>query len=455
MPGASGYDASTYSDTLEIGVPKKAVRLPLYLTKGYRTAENFFGRQDVLGQIDDALLNSNNQATTKTSELRSVALCGMGGVGKTEVAIKYVSSRTAHFDAIFWLTADTKEKLAAGFSEIARELGLEDKSDAHDDVASREIVKEWLCKPAKGPHTTEEAAWLLVFDNADDPDILCDYWPQMGTGAVLVTSRDPFAKNSLYSPAVGIDVQPFAVADAAVFLQMISMRQSEPASLDTCAQIAQSLGGLPLAIAQMGGIIRRRSLSLQEFMEYYKEDAGRLQNAHSQHIRSTYAHTVSTVFAIERIPPAAAALLQVLSLLDPDAIPERILTNGAISVKLESYPKTKADYFEARAELIRSSLITRHIDENEIRIHRLVQDVVRQKMPAGGLQIVFDDTINLLSAVWPFASLNKATETARWKECEQIFPHLARLKQLFEDQIRGGDTKAGVAFAAVFNEAGW
>ncbi|KAK0122138.1 hypothetical protein ONS95_010398 [Cadophora gregata] len=147
----------------------------------------------------------------------------------------------------------------------------------------------------------------------------------------------------------------------------------------------------------MGGIIRRHHLALKDFLEYYEEDAKRLQEtvvpglAHSQ--------TVSSVWALEKLPPPAVALLGVLSILDPDGIPETILFEGAKCVELDDYPKKKSDYFDARGELIKSSLATRNADTEEIRIHRLVQDVVRQKMSATNVIAVFNATIALLSAV--------------------------------------------------------
>lgn len=125
----------------------------------------------------------------------------MGGISKTELAIEYVLSRLDKFDAVFWVFADTKRKLANGFADIAKRLGLSgDNDNEPDDVTAREMVKGWLANPVgiftdkDGKSERREGRWLFAFDNADDPGILYDWFPSQGPGAILVTSRDPSTK---------------------------------------------------------------------------------------------------------------------------------------------------------------------------------------------------------------------------------------------------------------------
>jgi NB-ARC domain len=183
-------------------------------------------------------------------------------------------SRKGKFDAIFWVSVDTEQKLAMGFAEIAQELALLSESESQNDVvATREIVKCWFSEsvwPSVDSETVleTEVSWLVIFDNADDPDLLNDYWPAAGHGSILVTSRDPWAKKNMYANSVGFDLPPMPNHEAGTFLHELSDRTGETGSLELCTQITGMLGGLPLAIMQMGGIIRRQHLSLEEFFEY-------------------------------------------------------------------------------------------------------------------------------------------------------------------------------------------
>lgn len=443
--------------------PIRGAQLPAYVTNSYSRNTEFFGRQNILEKIDDALMLISNaeHAARSNRELRSVVLCGMGGIGKTEIATEYMFSRKDSFDAVFLLNADTVKKLNDGFSQISNELGLEFQSDRkHDDIATREIVKGWLSEPLraskdKSKDPENEASWLLIFDNVDDPDILYDFWPTTGTGKIVVTSRNPMAKDSVYLPTASIDVPPFDVEDAGSLLRMLSHREQEPGSLYACLQISETLGGLPLAITQMAAIIRRRHLSLRDFLEYYEEDAKRLQEMPVPGLKTVYNQTIASVWAIESLPDEALALLQVLSLLDPDRIPEELLTEGAKHVKLPHYPVKKAAYFDARTELIRSSLITRNIDLNEIRIHRLVQDVVRRKMTSDQALLVFEATIALISRLWPFVKFHQRNETERLNMCRKLFPHTEKMKSLFQESIQAGELQPSTPSAALFNEVAW
>jgi hypothetical protein len=150
------YDAATPSDDIvdlkdleEVTeMLHKPVKLPVYLTQAISHNPDFFGQEDILRQMDEVLLaqptsGSKERLSFKRQELKAFALCGMGGIGKTELAIQYVFTRQNKFDAIFWIYADTVRKLATAFNEIAQELGLASKGNSNE-VAAREALKEWL-----------------------------------------------------------------------------------------------------------------------------------------------------------------------------------------------------------------------------------------------------------------------------------------------------------------------
>jgi hypothetical protein len=140
---------------------------------------------------------------------------------------------------------------------------------------------------------------------------------------------------------------------------------------------------------------------------------------------------------VEKLSPAAFALLKVLSVLDPDQIPEEILTKGSKDVELDQYPKKRVAYFDARAELMKSSLVTRDYRRAELRTRRLVQDVVRQKLTDDELLHTLNSAAVLVSAVWPFLKFQSRNLTSRRKVCEKYFAHRLRVGKPF--LVRGSD----------------
>lgn len=154
---------------------------------------------------------------------------------------------------MFWLHGDVPAKMAEEFGHIAVELGLvtADSAEARDQAIPRDLVKGWLANPLKpsDPQGTssQDASWLLVFDNGDNPDVLDDFWPVNGTGSVVVTSRDPLAKTNAYYGTLGIDLKPFSTGDATDFLMQLTEFQGQSKEQEA-ALVADRLGGFPLAI---------------------------------------------------------------------------------------------------------------------------------------------------------------------------------------------------------------
>lgn len=442
-------------------MPVRGGQIPIFMVSGRAQNHEFYGRQDILTQIDEkffpigALVEESGQ-----TRLRSCVICGIGGIGKTEVATEYVFSSRDKFDAVFWVNADTPEKLSLGFTEMSRALGLEDESAPKDETESREMVKGWLSKPILAanqgtPKANDEASWLLILDNADDPDILYDFWPDTGTGCVIVTSRNPLSKDTAYSPSLGIDLAPFNLGEAGLLLQSVSNREYEENSLETCTRIVEILGGLPLAITQMGGIIRRRYMSLEDFLAYYEVNARKLHDTAAPGQRRSYKQTISSVWMLEALSRSATALLQVLSLLESDRIQESLLFRDMNGVELPDYPKSRSAYIDARTELLSSSLVTKDMKNNELRIHRLVQDVVRERLSDEQSHAVYESTIVLVSNSWPFVQFDGRNAMGRLERCELLFPHVEKIRSLFEGPIKSGKLKPSTASAALFNEVAW
>lgn len=126
---------------------RKTVHLPCFLLNTPVANEDFCGREDILQRLAAELLPSKNMVTASETALRQFALCGFGGVGKTEIAREFARRHKTCFDAVFWVVADEVAKLDHHYQQISLALGLEDSSECKSQVVSREIVKGWLSNP--------------------------------------------------------------------------------------------------------------------------------------------------------------------------------------------------------------------------------------------------------------------------------------------------------------------
>jgi hypothetical protein len=441
--------------------------------------EDFCGREDILGRLAAELLPSKDTVTAPGTSPRQFALCGFGGIGKTEIAREFACRHKDSFDAVFWVVADEIAKLDHHYQQISLALGLEDPSECKNQVVSRETVKTWLTNPWKYlPGLDEdvqfaqrgsEATWLLIFDNADDPTILADHWPQ-GSGSILITSRDPSAKSMFARTPSGLDLGPLTEQDSLALFHHLTTT-ADGAEDDTARQISDALGGVPLAISQMAGIIRRQGLTLSEFFELYKDHE---QHANLYKIKfdtnlMTYRHTLSTVWAFEKLKPEARQLLELISFLDPDAIGEDMLMNTSMELLSTDGAQFKtSNYIEARADLLQSSLIRRNMPERQISVHRIVQDAMLTTMDVAMKRLMFGRIVWSLWADWPSAMPKPSKEpklpqpkssggrlhVGRWPACAAIYPHVLRIYQLWP-AISAPSEATSLQFAKLLNDAAW
>lgn len=319
----------------DFSVEKYDPRLPCHIIPLNRNI-SLCGRTAVLEALDEALIPSTAVADDDSRiRLKTFALCGSGGMGKTQIALEFVYRHKKYFDAIFWVHANEPSKIAHDFSNIATTLGLvsEDSIEARDVVLTQDLVLGWLTNPLKSykhldKQNPEEISCLVIFDNINDADILDDYWPMGSPASVLITSRDPLLKTYNYtddSGHCGNSLQSFDQSEATNFLLKLTRREREASEKASGQAIVDVLGGLPLAISQIAGVIVRNELSFTEFLEMYGKESAHAQLFKLQggqlKSRTQYDYTIASVWALDWLDDGAASLLGVLSLLDPDGIP--------------------------------------------------------------------------------------------------------------------------------------
>lgn len=421
---------------------QKSLAVPYSMLRPGERNPYFFGRQDTLGLIDGALLPGNSSGTGAIPrKVQTYAICGLGGVGKTELAREYAFSRQGLFEAVFWFEAEQTTQLSEGFALIASKLGYNDKSES-DRVVSRNLALEWLSNPIKRPSPKststaddtqpegDEATWLLVFNNADNLEMLQDFWPVSERGSILITSRDPMAKQG----RSGIDLEPFEPREAATLLRRVMGLPDSPGTCETSVALSVRLGGLPLAITQIAALIERLEMTLAEFLTYFDQQTTieKVAKMKPTMLQDHYKHSSFTVWALENLSPQALASLQVLSFLNPDSIKESLISNTIPCEPPMGFPTTNEDYIMASLDLTKSSLVKRNRPLSEVKLHRLVQDVVLSQMTPDKTVQTLEFTSRLVLDAWPDGFLRFDHDTATWGVSEELLPHILRLEKLYK-----------------------
>ena len=360
---------------------------------------NFTGRESLLAQLRAALMSGQPAALTQ-------AISGLGGVGKTQLAVEYAYRYVAEYDVVWWVRAEEPVTLAGDYAGLAGELGLPEE-DALEQRVVVEAVRRWL---------GQNAGWLLVFDNARDPTEVRDYLPQGATGHVLVTSRHPVWRRVARS----LSVQVMERAEAVDFL----LKRTGQANDDEEAAdaLAEALGCLPLALEQAGAYVEATERSLSDYLKLFHDH--RLELLRRGIPSTDYPDTVATTWEISfqqvrQASPAGANLLNLCAFLAPDDIPRDLLSEGA-----QHLPQPLADavadplaFDEALAALRRYSLV--EVRNDALSVHRLVQAVARDRLPEEARRMWAEAAVCLVDGAFPFESYDVRT----WPECSRLLPH--------------------------------
>lgn len=470
--GSSAFDLEVIPLVEAFAPARRQAVLPCRSLGGYPRNNDFTGRSDELSTLDSVLLPSQDRLVSSESQApRHVTLCGMAGLGKTELALEFAYSRQDKFDAVFWIHADTLSKLELDFADIAVKLELEDAKEPRDLVVNRETAKGWLSKPTKlldQTHDTvgqTEASWLIVLDNADNPDIVTDYAHIFGSGSWLITSRHPLAKTAFSHQTKVLDLEPLDDRTGAQLLQRLTHAQDKE---NLSLTVSHRLGGLPLAITQMAGIIRREYMPLKDFLEVYQDETDHPMESPTGSLKSLNMldleleqrpdrarGTMASIWAIDALKSPSRSLLEAMIFLDPDCIQDYLMKDRCAQVVTDPhFPKRLKAFFAARAALMDSSLLKKVNDDTGVSIHRVLQDAVRVQLKRN-LDINFGDTVAVLCEAWPSAAAHKVHDVDRWPRCKDLYPHVRCLRSGYKKQFLEDKDVLRFQYARLLYEAGW
>ncbi|KAF5244845.1 hypothetical protein FANTH_7612 [Fusarium anthophilum] len=360
--------------------PKAFYALP------YEKNQDFVSRPDITSRLEELLpMNSD--------EFRSAALWGLGGSGKTQVALEYAYNRYRKSPcSVFWVHADNEATFAHDYSSIAKVLGLEGQGSGPELLQNVRHKIESLEK------------WLLVLDNADDLSLFgvgptasnrtskfTDLIPKGPNGTILWTSRDESIGGSLVGTRRSIPVSKMTFAESKALLDStISRPTSQKEFRDVCS-LMDELQHLPLAISQAGAYMRRTDTSVSQYLADLKEEQARWRvlketefDKHRSHGNSnSILETWSiSIRRIRQENEMAYEILHILAYFDNQNIPNPLVEaaaehgcDGNAEGTLES-DRRKA----VRRLKDFSFLVERRVDDGDERnfeMHKLVQDAAR------------------------------------------------------------------------------
>ena len=340
-------------------------------------------------------------------------------------------------------------RLATQYADIAVQIGLVESTPDLDLDRCRETIKTWQENPRMTQHDpggvrmqgvpkTRLATWLLVLDNADDANVLADFWPVTGVGSVLMTSRDPFTRTQYFYPTAGLQLGALREEEGIELLKALTSRPGARDNVDNndaARRIVRRLGGLPLALYQIGAVIQRYGHTFSSFLAAYSRDVDYFELYDERRILRTYEHNLGSVWAFDSIKDTAAmSLLQVISMLDPEGIHENLLIN-INKLVIAEFPMSRKTYHRALAHLLESSMVEKNLEANTLSVHRLVQDVCRARMAKTeeDTQAAFDRALHALTLQWPYTITKRQFKTGsagkieRWGKCAELYPHIVSL----------------------------
>ena len=305
-----------------------------------------------------------------------IALYGLGGVGKTQIALEYCYRSTHHYDQIYWLSASDQTSLLSGYQTIARKNGILLSSDSKP-VEIAQLVLAWL---------KQQRSWLLVFDNLDDITVAQGLLPETVTKKhTLITTRNPNARDI---PAEGFEVPVLNPEDSVDLLLAFSHipRPADVTEQQAAYDIVLELGYLPLAIEQAASYVREVTRSLTAFHDQYSRNRRRILERSPTGFRY-YSNSVATTWSlvfqeVENTRAEAGKLLQLLSFLNPDGVMIAFLVAGAEAFETDLKQIVLDDYELAVILLVleKYSLIKWDRVNQALSIHRLVQAVIKDGM---------------------------------------------------------------------------
>ena len=415
---------------------------PFYLWPSI-TVEQFTGRKGLIKSIQEALL-------LKRSHQTRLALYGLGGVGKTQLALQLIQwYRTSYpNESIFWIHGGSGDLLRQSLTEIALRCNLLRRGDT--TTQPLDVVRRFLLNEDNG-------RWLMIIDNADNPNTFFEvsgassstsqnsdksqrialgtYVPKCAHGRIIFTTNSKAFAERLSMQRFVIEVPPLDLDEACDLLhkrlfddmQLVesppSYRREIPTRVDL-ERLCGYLDCLPLTLSQAASFMRQQNVTVGEYIQLLDDDESRLSHllehdfqpySHEGDFPKAIASTWNVTFdLIAADSPIAANLLSFMAFLDSKNIPKFLLR----CVESDEWNLTVLGL----GTLQGYALVNLRSESETFSIHRLVQHAMRKRLASIDAVIEWSrKALSILSEQFPDGQYES------WKTCAALVPHALRI----------------------------
>ncbi|MEV6303842.1 tetratricopeptide repeat protein [Actinoplanes sp. NPDC051861] len=379
----------------------------------------FVGRDGDLARLRQAL---SATGTTVVGQ----AVFGLGGVGKSELALQYATRDGESYGLVWWAAAEDGEVLQSSLAELARRLEPAHTQAGVTTGDAATWASQWL---------QAHPGWLLILDNVEDQQTVSALLAQVGPfGRVIITTRRDINWRGRIRP---LSLEVLEPDDAMALLVGLTGRDGEH---EAAAELVAELGQLPLALEQAGAYIGEQRITITGYLALLRArpvEAFAGVDQGGQASRTIARLWDITLDAIREREPFALRLLEVLSYLAPDGIPRRYLV---------TLTDEQARVDRALGILASYSMIT--LDDATISVHRLVQAVLRARCDD---DTAVKDAARLLLEAMP--SGNALTAVRAWPQWREVIPHIDAFTLAVSDDHPSQSVAVLLANSAVFASA--
>jgi hypothetical protein len=399
------------SKTSVFKTPRRRERsLPLSNTMPPK-CQHFIGRAAELDEMSRYLLDSLfSEPGTSTGARVPKVICisGIGGTGKTQLALEYCSRSLACYDTVMWINASTRSSLGCSFHDCAMLQGLVEARVDQTHFESRDRLLNWCASTSK--------SWLLMLDGLDEcfENDLSSFVPQRGTGSVIFTSQRELAVQGTIQHIKHIRASQISIADATALLRTHLHEGDNPVHRKAIALAAQRYHASPFALKHVIDWSRRERLSIRNIDDLLNSRDVVLRFGHD---------TINQVLAVSRprLSDKCGSLFETMAFLDPDRIPHQML----LASQLNQYNQATETLVHASIEeLWKSALCDVNTSGSFSRIHRSVAEWLQQNMTDDAWVGALVRASRSLQRQWPQRRKLRNVIDGVWPEFSHLHSHL-------------------------------
>jgi tetratricopeptide (TPR) repeat protein len=391
---------------------------------------NFTGRDKDLRQLREEL------RTRRIAVFQPLTIHGLGGVGKTQVALEYAHRFRADYDIIWWMDCGQAQYVDASLADLGQQLREQFGVSVPEEGGITEVCQQVLQTLSDG---LPDKRWLLIYDNAEDVEQLSPLLPA-GGGHVLITSQN----EKWQDIATSLEMGKFQPEES-----MNHLRRRLPSIAEPDARsIADVLQNIPLAVAAAGALLAVTGMSVDEYRKLLE---GRQTRAYpAGHPLKAYPPEVAKAWSLsldelQKRSAAAARLLGICSVMAPE-INQDLINSQTMAETLRALDPTISELaMIARLTWQIDQLALIKVDNNNrrIQVHRVVQAVVSDRMSDEQTDAARRAVHQMVADAKPEGDVD---DPQTWRRYRAIWPHLTpsgamwsadtRVRQLLIERVR-------------------